>query len=206
MPKASTELTKARQTEIINAAEKLYQTKGFNEISLKDIADLTSFTRTSIYNYFQTKEEIFLSLNKRQYEFWVQDLEEIMQKNKSLSKDEIAQKIAKTLQKREQMLKLTSMNHFEMEANSRLEILTEFKFAFGNALKTMQQLIEKFCPEMHKKDAEHFVYALFPFIYGIYPYTAVNEKQRTAMKTAKVRFKYQSIYQIAYHSIQKLLA
>ena len=70
----------------------------------------------------------------------------------------------------------------------------------------MQQLIEKFCPEMHKKDAEHFVYALFPFIYGIYPYTAVNEKQRTAMKTAKVRFKYQSIYQIAYHSIQKLLA
>ena len=120
MPKASTELTKARQTEIINAAEKLYQTKGFNEISLKDIADLTSFTRTSIYNYFQTKEEIFLSLNKRQYEFWVQDLEEIMQKNKSLSKDKIAQKIAKTLQKREQMLELSSMNHFEMQVNSRL--------------------------------------------------------------------------------------
>ena len=28
-------------------------------IRLKEIADLTTFTRTSIYNYFQTKEEIF---------------------------------------------------------------------------------------------------------------------------------------------------
>ena len=58
MPKGSPELVKQRKEEIINACEELYKTMSFKEITLKDIADLTTFTRTSIYNYFQTKEEI----------------------------------------------------------------------------------------------------------------------------------------------------
>ena len=68
MPKGSPELTNARREEIINACEKLYQTMSFKEITIKEIGSATSFTRTSIYNYFQTKEEIFLALLMREYE------------------------------------------------------------------------------------------------------------------------------------------
>ena len=84
MPKGSIELVNSRKEEILNAAEKLYQTKNFKDITLNDIAELTTFKRTSIYNYFETKEEIFLMLNKRQYEAWVYDLENIIQNNKTL--------------------------------------------------------------------------------------------------------------------------
>ena len=56
MPKGSIELTNARKEEIINACEKLYKTMSFKEITMKEIANATSFTRTSIYNYFQTKD------------------------------------------------------------------------------------------------------------------------------------------------------
>ncbi len=59
MPKGSLELTNARKEEIINACEELYKTMSFKEITIKEIGNITSFTRTSIYNYFQTKEEIF---------------------------------------------------------------------------------------------------------------------------------------------------
>ena len=62
MPKGSIELTNARKEEIIAACELLYQTKGFKDITIQDIAKETSFTRTSIYNYFETKEEIFMAL------------------------------------------------------------------------------------------------------------------------------------------------
>ncbi len=58
MPKSSAERTNARKEEIISAAESLYQKKGFKDITIQDIARETSFTRTSIYNYFETKEEI----------------------------------------------------------------------------------------------------------------------------------------------------
>ena len=53
---ASEELKGARREEIINACEKLYQTLSFKEITMKEISVDTSFTRPSIYNYFQTKE------------------------------------------------------------------------------------------------------------------------------------------------------
>ena len=52
MAKSSPEATQARREEIITACETLYQTMGFREITIKEIADYTSFSRPSIYNYF----------------------------------------------------------------------------------------------------------------------------------------------------------
>ena len=40
----------------------------------------TTFPRTSIYNYFQSKEEIFLALLKWEYDLWIEALEEAMEK------------------------------------------------------------------------------------------------------------------------------
>ncbi|WP_253287604.1 TetR/AcrR family transcriptional regulator [Anaerotignum sp. MSJ-24] len=70
MPKGSKELTASRKEEIITACEELYKAMSFKEITIKEIGNATSFTRTSIYNYFQTKEEIFLALLQREYERW----------------------------------------------------------------------------------------------------------------------------------------
>ena len=43
MPKGSPELTNARREEIISACETLYQTMGFKEVTIKEIARYTSF-------------------------------------------------------------------------------------------------------------------------------------------------------------------
>ena len=81
MPKGSEELTNARKDEIINACARLYEEKSFREISIRDIGAITSFTRTSIYNYFQTKEEIFLALLEEEYRLWADDLDQILSHN-----------------------------------------------------------------------------------------------------------------------------
>ena len=60
------ELARARRDEIVNACAELYETMSFRDITLKEIGQRTSFTRTSIYNYFQTREEIFLALFQRE--------------------------------------------------------------------------------------------------------------------------------------------
>ena len=85
MPKGSEELTNARKEEIINACASLYETMGFKDITIRDIGAKTSFTRTSIYNYFQTKEEIFLALLQREYEHWNIDLRSALRKKTSMS-------------------------------------------------------------------------------------------------------------------------
>ena len=79
MPRASKELSSAREREIMDACKRLYQTKSFKEITLKDIGNITSLSRPSIYNYFETKEEIFLAILKEEYELWTEALEDIIQ-------------------------------------------------------------------------------------------------------------------------------
>ena len=205
MPKGSPELTAARKEEIINACEQLYQTMSFKDITLKEIGNVTSFTRTSIYNYFQTKEEIFLALYEREYDRWNKELVSILNENESLSKAELADKIAVSISNREQLLKLLAMNNYDMEANSRPELLASFKVAYGTSMQNVCRLLQKFCPDMTVSEIQSFIYIFFPFMFGIYPYTAVTEKQRAAMKEANVDYVYQSIYEITHTCLCRLL-
>ena len=205
MPKGSPELTAARKEEIINACEQLYQTMSFKDITLKEIGSVTSFTRTSIYNYFRTKEEIFLALYEREYDRWNEELESIYTDNEALTKKELSEKIAASIANREQLLKLMSMNNYDMEANSRPELLTSFKVAYGKSMKNMRRLLEKFCKEKSGEEIQNFIYIFFPFMFGIYPYTAVTDKQREAMKNANVDYTYQSCFEITNSCLRRLL-
>lgn len=181
--------TTTRREEIINACEKLYQTMSFREITLKEISTETSFSRPSIYNYFNTKEEIFLALFEREYNRWNDALEEIYRGKRSLSCHALAEKLAKSLAERHQLLKLLAMNLYDMEANSRLECLTNFKRAYGAALENMRRILLKFRPDMTGNQINDFIYAFFPFMFGIYPYTEVTEKQKKAMEQVGIDFK-----------------
>ena len=205
MIKGTPELITQRREEIINACEQLYQTKSFREITLKEIGNVTSFSRPTIYNYFETKEEIFLALFEREYDRWNGALLEILDNNERLGKEELAAKIAGSLSERVQLLKLLSMNNYDMEANSRQELLTRFKRSYGASMKNACRLLEKFCPEMSVHEIQNFIYMFFPFMFGIYPYTAVTDKQRVAMKDADVDYVYQSVYELTYSCLCRLL-
>jgi len=205
MPKGSPERTAARKEEIISACEKLYQTMSFKDITLKEIGSETSFSRPTIYNYFQTKEEIFLALYEREYNRWNIELTDILENNDTLTKEQIAEKIAASIANRQQLLKLLSMNNYDMEANSRSELLTSFKVAYGESMKNVCRILTKFCPEKSVQEIQDFIYVFFPFMFGIYPYTAVTDKQRDAMKQANVDYVYQSIFEITNNCLLKLL-
>ena len=189
MPKGSAELTNARREEIIAACRKLYETMSFKDITLKEIGQQTSFTRTSIYNYFETKEEIFLALFAQEYELFTEDLDRLCKQNESLALDELSSALAHALERRPLMLKLLSMNMFDMEANSRMERLIAFKAAYGKSKDAMDACLKQFVP----------------FVYGLYPYTMVTEKQKQAMREAGISYVYMSTYEMAYDFIRTLL-
>ena len=199
------ELEDKRKEEIIEACIKVYETKSFKEITIKDIGEATSFSRTSIYNYFQTKEEIFLELFKREYNFWIYELEEILKNNEHLSKDEFAKLLSKSIENRKNMLKLLSMNMYDLEENSRMELLIDFKVVFGKSMETVKKCLDKFFVNMTEKEKTEFIYSFFPFMYGIYPYTMVTDRQKEAMQLANLEYEYMSIYEITYKMLKKLL-
>lgn len=205
MPKGSEELTATRKEEIIDACGSLYQTMSFKEITMKEIGSATSFTRTSIYNYFRTKEEIFLALLQREYESWIDNLKQIQRSHERMTAAEFADALAKSLEERATLLKIMSMNHYDMEENSRIERLIEFKVVYGRSLAEMRNCLDKFFPNMSVGDKQDFIFSFFPFMFGIYPYTVVTDKQREAMEKAHVNYVYMTIYEITYAEAKRLL-
>ena len=205
MRKGTPEQSAQRREEIINACEQLYQTMSFREITLKEIGSITSFSRPTIYNYFETKEEIFLALFKREYDRWNEQLSAIHDHNEQMTKAQLAEQIAQSLAERQQLLKLLSMNNYDMEANSRQEMLASFKQSYGESLHRVRMLLERFCPDMSVRDIQNFIYTFFPFMFGIYPYTAVTEKQKAAMEEAGINYVYHSVYELTYGCLMRLL-
>lgn len=205
MPKGSPELTAARKNEIMNACEKLYQKKIFKEITLQDISRETSFTRTSIYNYFETKEEIFLELFKREYDLWTGDIEKLTDKVGEYSREELALEIAGSLQKRKLLLKLLSVNLYDLEENSRMERLVNFKTAYGNSKKALWKLIRKCYPELKDYEIKDFIKIFLPYLHGIYPYAFATDKQIEAMDRVGVEYEKTTIKELVYLGLMKML-
>lgn len=205
MPAGSIERTNARREEILNACEKLYETTNFKDITLKEIGKETTFTRSSIYNYFHTKEEIFLGLLKREYDLWTDALNQAIRGSDRMTDAEIADCIARTLSQRQLLLKLLSTNRDDLENHCRMEALVEFKTSFGQALATMAALLSKFRPDLEDAAIQEFLFTLFPLMFGIYPYTMVTDRQREAMSQAGVRYMYRSAYDLINKAVLKML-
>ena len=202
MPKGSEALTHARREEIIDACAALYETMSLREITIKLIGARASFTRTSIYNYFETKEEIFLALLRREYEAWTADLDALPAQPDAAA---LADALARTLERRGTMLRLLSMNLYDIEANSRVENLAAFKTVYAASMQAVRRLLARSGPALSGPAAERFLYAFYPFLFGIYPYTTVTPKQQQAMAMAGVEYPRLSVCEITRNFVEKLL-
>lgn len=201
MFKGTPDIIAERREEIINACQKLYKTMGFREITLKEIGNEVPFSRPTIYNYFQTKEEIFLALFEREYRLWTKDLEKI----KSTDNIGLAEGIAKSLEEREMMLRLLSVNLYDMEENSRTERLIEFKKACGASMEALDSLLRSTFPEQNDDERRETLIAVFEFIHGVYPYSHATKKQIEAMEAAGIRYDNKSVYELSLAGLQKIL-
>jgi len=203
MIKGTPELIAGRREEIINACEKLYQKMSFREITLKEIGNEVPFSRPTIYNYFQTKEEIFLALFEREYRTWTKELEKIGKKD--VSAEELSEAVAKSLEKRTLMLRLLSVNLYDMEENSRIERLVEFKKAYCASVEAFDKLLQKALPDQNEEERRETLVASFEFIHGVYPYAHATKKQIEAMKEAGCRYDKKSIYELSLVGLKKIL-
>ncbi len=57
---------------ILDAGKELFSAKGFNFITMEEIANLAALSRATLYNYFSTKEEIYFSIGILKLEIWIE--------------------------------------------------------------------------------------------------------------------------------------
>ena len=69
-----------RQNIIIDAAEKVFMSKGFENATMDDIAEEAEFSKGALYTYFQSKNELCLSIVLRGLKVLICDFEKVLKK------------------------------------------------------------------------------------------------------------------------------
>ncbi len=62
---------------LLEAAEKLFAVHGFAMTKIEDIAEEAGFSKATVYNYFDNKEDLFIALIDRKFEEMVQISEDV---------------------------------------------------------------------------------------------------------------------------------
>jgi len=65
-----------RESEFLEAAEKVFSRKGFHSATIQEISEKSEFAVGSIYHMFRNKDEIYLALLERRLEEYLSLLEE----------------------------------------------------------------------------------------------------------------------------------
>ena len=154
----------------------------YDEINIKEIAKSTSICRSNIYNYYETKDEIFLDILKKEYLLWMEDMDRRMREDKDGGRESYCRILAETAGRHPQLLKLISMNYIAIERNCSLEKLTAFKRELLPFRDMMRDALGKYFPNASEERKEHFLLALLSLMQGLYSMTNLTEKQLEAMK------------------------
>ena len=194
-----------RRNEIIDSCAALYEERGFRDITIKDISERLDISRPAIYKYYETKEEIFLDFVTREAGCWIEDVKEGVAAKEQFSKAEFAELMADTLSKRKMLLKILTMNIYEIEDNSRLERLTAYKNGYKEMNAVLFDAIGKIKPGVSREKRSKVIRLFFPFLNGVYAYSEPTEKQWEAMKEAELDYEATSIHDYVYELMYELL-
>jgi AcrR family transcriptional regulator len=177
----SDEQIEQRIKEILDATARLYEEHRFEVITFAMIAKEADFTRSNLYRYFETKEDIFLELIKHDIEAWRQDvLDNFTTENKTSR--ELAGTWVNLVLKNKRMIKLFTILFTLLERNASLEALTAFKRKINEEISTVAQFLSTALPFPSVETAAEFISAQSSLAIGSYPMMDLTPKQIEAMQ------------------------
>jgi AcrR family transcriptional regulator len=194
-----------RINEITKATARLYEGHRFEEITFAMIAREADFTRSNLYRYFATREDIFLELLKFDITEWRKEILEILPDG-FIDLENFSITWVDLLQKHQRMIKLFTILYTQLEQNSSLEALTEFKQKLLEELTLVAEFLFGKLPFLSIESATEFLYTQSFLAIGTYPMLELTSKQKQAMETVGMDTNpeyFKAIFTKSIHSLLK---
>jgi len=182
----TSEQKESREKEILQAAKRLLEEKSYESIRFSDLADLVTFSRANIYKYFDSKEEVYLSLLADEILKFAIGAEEILN-HKAISHSTDIDNFCSTwtdlLSSEKKLLLLLSMTGTILEKNCSDEILLQSKTSMNIAIQNY--LIPSFSlyfPTLSSLEISELINNLVVFANGLYSLCGLNEHQKNLLR------------------------
>lgn len=158
-----------RVSSILSAAAVLFDEKELSGISMRDVADRAGLGKASLYHYFKTKEEVFISLYRAELEAWLPDAVQRLKRLRSPTPARVAKALTDALRDRQQFIRLTVVFSSILEHNLSIEFIREFKLALLESLGTFSEVISEVLPEFDEHRTKEFLFQHHAAIAGLWP-------------------------------------
>ena len=165
----SPEQKQERMNAIMQAADELFQERPYHQITMGTIAEKLGWSRSNLYKYAATQEEIFLALHSAENRKWIDDLASKLD-NAPLPVERFARIWANTTDEHASFLKYQEIIISIIESNVTLERLTQFKRDFAETTQRITGIISRQCSLDETAAAELYLTLLFqaPGLYNHY--------------------------------------
>ena len=108
----SDEEKQQREQMIIDAAQQLLMEKSYHSINMNEVARSANLAKGTVYLYFQTKEELFLTLFERQFEAWLEEVEvQLIALASSVTKEAVIDILVQTIAQNRQLVRLAALTN-----------------------------------------------------------------------------------------------
>lgn len=174
---------KNRKAEIINAARKFFQIKGYDKVTMQELMDSLNIAKGTIYHYFKSKEALFEAVIENIVETNIGQMEAVMQRSSgtALEKIQILMSMGNISLENKKILKtLHAHKNDAMHARLLGAIVAKQSLLYANLIN--QGCEEGIFQTTTPRESAEFILAAIQFLtdVGIYPWT-----QEDLMRRAK---------------------
>lgn len=174
-----------RRNELLDAAEELFNTIGYNKAAVSDIVKKISVAQGTFYYYFKSKEEIFVAIFYRNMEEFIKEFDERINKTGSSALDKLKEFIRFDIQNKINNMEKALVDHLHDEVNEGLH-LKVIKATIQNYKPVLLNIINlgvkdgEFRTEYPEEISELYLTTLnFILDPGIFKFTKEEYKRKT---------------------------
>ena len=140
----SPEHKQERMAAIMEAADALFAVRPYHQITMGTIAEKLGWSRSNLYKYAATREEIFLSLHSAKNRAWIDDLANALA-DAPMPPEQFARTWAQVTERHADFLRYQEILISIIESNVTFDRLVEFKRAFVEMLPPVVETLCRQC-------------------------------------------------------------
>ncbi len=177
-----------RKQEILNVASLLYSNGDYDDITIQKIAKEITFARSSIYTYYQNKDEILLDLYESEFLILAKEFKEKL--NKKMSAEEFATTLSNIYLSHENFLRLSSISFTNIENNCSEEKINAFAKNIQPYYNVFFDMVKLSFPNAMEEKLSELSYRITSFLNGIYPLLHQTFKEKQALDKSNPNLQY----------------
>lgn len=169
MRRAVREVDKEARREALRAvAWRLFQERPYEAISVGEVAEQAGLAKGTVYLYFATKEELFLSVQEHQFAAWFDTLDAALRQiGPGAPAAEVAATIAATLVAAPAMVRLLAIAHAVLERNVSAKLILRLKTLLRDRLVQSGALLELALPPLVSGGGPRVLLHAYALVVGI---------------------------------------